>query len=169
MRIAPEIIAGMCLVRERDLLLPRQGDLAAIGGRKLLWGIAGVESTFGQYSNPRHENAYCYAGRYYDPKATSEWGCLAHCSYGPWQVMFDHFPPGVTPLALLPQGDGRVAADLSLMACVSILNRALARGAKTLVDLVTEYNGPGDVPEYTQRLLANMDRPMPQYVDPVLA
>lgn len=169
MRIAPEIIAGMCLVRERDLLTPRQGDLAKISGRKLLWGLAGVESTFGQFSNPRHENSYCFAGRYYDPALTAEWGCLAHCSYGPWQVMFSNFPKGVSPISLLPQADGHVAADLSLMACVALLNQALARGAKTLIDLVTAYNGPANVPEYSKRLLANMDRPMPQYTDPVLA
>lgn len=169
MRIAPEIIAGMCLVRERDLLTPRQGDLGKISGAKLLWAIAGVESSFGLNSHPRHEQGYCYAGRYFDPNLTAEWGCLAHCSYGPWQVMFANFPKGVSPVSLLPQGDGHVAADLSAMACVAKLNQALARGAKTLIDLVIAYNGPGDVDNYTKKLFAAMERPMPQYTDPVLA
>ena len=169
MRIAPEIIAGMCQRRERDLLTPRQGDLAEFSGAKLLWGIAGVESSFGLYSHPRHEQGYCYNGRYYDPQATAEWGCLAHCSYGPWQVMFDHFPKSITPFQLLPQGDGHVAADVSLMAAIGVINQALARGAKTLVDLVIAYNGPGDVELYAKKLFAAMERPMPQYVDTVLA
>jgi hypothetical protein len=169
MRVAPEIIAGFCRIRSRDLLQPRQGDLAALDPSKLLWAFAGVESSFGQNSHPRHEQGYCYNGRYFQQKATEQWGCLAHCSYGPWQVMFDHFPNGVTPIALLPQGDGHVAADLSAMACVAILNQALARGAKTLTDLAMAYNGPADTPEYMRQLLASYDRPMPQYTDPVLA
>jgi hypothetical protein len=42
-----------------------------------------------------HEPAYCYGGLYYKGDGgvdlrnlTGTWGCLAHQSYGPWQVLF---------------------------------------------------------------------------------
>lgn len=165
MRVSPEIIAGLCTVRSRDLLKLQQGDLAGVDPVKLLWAIAGVESSFGENSYPRHEQGYCFHGRYYDPKATAEWGCLAHCSYGPWQVMFDHFPPTISPIGLLVQGDGSGAADASCQAAIGVLNAAIARGAKSLFDLVIAYNGPADVDFYSQKLFACFDRPMPQFRD----
>jgi hypothetical protein len=169
MRVSPEIVAGLCVVRSRDLLKMAQGDLAGTDPVKLLWAIAGVESNFGMNSAPRHEQGYCYSGRYFDAKATSEWGCLAHCSYGPWQVMFNHFPPSISPLSLLVQADGHVAADASLQGAIGVLNAAIARGAKNLLDLVIAYNGPADVEFYAKKLFACLDRPMPQYEDRVLA
>jgi len=169
MRVAPNIIAGLCRVRSRDLLRPRPGDLANVDPVKLLWGIAGVESQFGELSNPRHENGYCFAGRYFDAKATAAWGCLAHCSYGPWQVMFNHFPQTISPIGLLVQADGSAAADASLQAAIGVLNQAIARGAANLTDLVVAYNGPGDVEFYAKKLFACFDRPMPQYEDRVVA
>jgi Transglycosylase SLT domain len=169
MRVAPEIIAGICRDRARDLILPTPKAGMDVDPVKLLWALAGVESSFGQDSHPRHENGYCYAGRYFDPKRTAEWGCLAHCSFGPWQVMFDHFPESISPVELLPQGNGRTAAELSVRAAILILNKAIAGGARNLTDLVIAYNGPGDVPEYSKRLFASYDRPMPQYQETVPA
>lgn len=159
----------MCLVRGRDLLRMNNGDLSKLSPAKLLWAIAGVESSFGERSNPRHESGYCYGGRYYDAELSAAWGCLAHCSYGPWQVMFPHFPKGVTPFGLLPQGDGSVAADLCLQAAIGVLNPAIARGASNLVDIATAYNGPLNADAYARLLAQNSERPMPQYTDPVLA
>jgi hypothetical protein len=169
MRVSPEIVAGLCRVRSRDLMRPFPGDLSGVDPVKLLWAISGVESSFGQFSNPRHEQGYCSNGRYFDPKATSEWGCLAHCSYGPWQVMFTNFPQSISPVGLLVQGDGASAADASLQAAIGVLNRAIARGAANLTDIVIAYNGPADVEFYAKKLFACFDRPMPQYVDTVLA
>jgi hypothetical protein len=168
MRVSPEIVAGLCAARSRDLLKMELGDLAGLDPVKLLWGISGVESNFGLNSTPRHEQAYCYGGRYYAIEPTIEWGCLAHCSYGPWQVMFDNFPPTISPIGLLVQGDGSSAADASLQAAIGVLNHAISRGAKTLVDLVTAYNGPADVEFYARKLFACFERPMPQYQDRVI-
>jgi hypothetical protein len=168
MRVAPEIVAGMCRVRSRDLLRPFPGALSGVDPVKLLWGIAGVESSFGRDSYPRHEAGYCFGGRYFDHVGTAEWGCLAHCSYGPWQVMYANFPKGISPIGLLVQADGHVAADASLQAAIGVLNWAIARGASSLTDLVIAYNGPEHEESYVARLLANLDRPMPQFRDSVL-
>ncbi|SRR6266702_1562508 len=167
MRVAPEIVAGLCRARSRDLLTMAFGELSSVDPVRLLWAIAGVESSFGRDSYPRHENAYCYNGRYFNPQVTAEVGCLAHCSYGPWQVMYANFPAGVDPRALLPFNEGRIAAELSIRAAIAVLNKAIVRNARSLVDLVTHYNGPDDVPEYSRRLFAAMDRPMPQDVGTV--
>src|SRR5262245_20296228 len=38
-----------------------------------------------------HGRAYCYGGSYFNEelRALSRvWGCLAHSSWGPWQIMF---------------------------------------------------------------------------------
>jgi hypothetical protein len=39
----------------------------------------------------RHESSYCYGGKYHtDAVKQAEWryGCAAHCSWGPWQIMY---------------------------------------------------------------------------------
>jgi len=67
-----------------------------IDGAALLVAIAEVESQKGERREcPRHESAYCYGGFYYkspngdDLRAASEkYGCLAHCSFGSWQIMY---------------------------------------------------------------------------------
>jgi hypothetical protein len=40
----------------------------------------------------KHENAYCYGGKYHREAAkAAEWryGCACHCSWGPWQIMYE--------------------------------------------------------------------------------
>jgi hypothetical protein len=54
---------------------------------KLLWALTGNETRFGKWTVPKHENSYCYKGRYHDAVLDPDWGCLAHCSLGVGQVM----------------------------------------------------------------------------------
>jgi hypothetical protein len=157
------------MARACDLLKMEQGGLASVDPVKLLWAIAGVESNFGQNSAPRHEQGYCYGGRYFNVLATNDIGCLAHCSYGPWQVMYANFPKLTDPRSLIPFDDGTLSAELSVRAAISVLNRAISRGAKSLAELVIAYNGPRDVEHYEAKLLAAFDRPMPQSQDSVVA
>jgi hypothetical protein len=160
MRVPPEVVAEICRQRADDVFVPAETREPVLDRAKLLWAFAGVESTFGLHSNPRHEPSYCYGGHHFDAVATEEWGCLAHCSFGPWQVMFDNFPKGVTPRDLLPIGDGSLSAQLSVRAAIRILNQAFARGAKDLQALALAYNGPKETDLYTKELLASYDRPM---------
>jgi hypothetical protein len=160
--VAPEIIAALCRKHAPDLLAPVKWQGTPLYKAALLWGIAGVESTFGLNCTPRHEPGYCFGGRYYNPVASREWGCLAHCSFGPWQVMFASFPYGVSPLSLIWETDGRVAAEVVCVGAVRYLNGIIARGARSLSDVVIGYNGPANEEEYTARLVECMDRPMPE-------
>ena len=161
MKVASEFLADLCRGRAADLLSPVVWQGTYLDKAKLLWGLCGVESSFGVNCNPRHETGYCYGARYFNPALTSEWGCLAHCSYGPWQVMFSNFPAKVSPLSLTWDSDGRVASDLSIRAAIVVLNRAIGRGARTFGDLVIAYNGPGDEESYAARLAECYERPMP--------
>ncbi len=169
MKVAPEIVASLCRKHAPGLFTPGKWQGTPLDKVRLLWGIAGVESSFGFNSSPRHETGYCYGGRYLDPEATRAWGCLAHCSYGPWQVMFTHFPVGVSPLSLMWDTDGSVAAEICIRGAVRVLNDAIARKAANLADIVTAYNGPADVEQYAARLSEYFDRPMPGAVAPVNA
>jgi len=161
-KVAPEIIAALCRKHAPDLLSPVLWQGTPLDKVKLLWGIAGVESSFGNNCNPRHEAGYCYGGRYFNPALTHEWGCLAHCSYGPWQVMFGNFPVGVSPLALMWAEDGASAAELCLHGAAVVLNRAIARGVRNLGEIVVAYNGPESEEQYASRLAECSDRPMPE-------
>jgi hypothetical protein len=167
--VASEIIAALCRKHAPDLLTPLKWQGTPIDKVRLLWGIAGVESSFGLNCSPRHEPGYCYGGRYFNPVASRAWGCLAHCSFGPWQVMFANFPVGVSPLSLVWETDGRVAAEVGLLGAIRELNKIIGRGALHLSDVVIGYNGPANEEEYSAKLVECLDRPMPETVAPVSA
>ena len=161
MKVAPEILADLCRARAADVLSPLIWRETSFDKTKLLWGLCGVESSFGLRSNPHHDSSYCVGGRHFNPAVTQQWGCLAHCSFGPWQVEFPNLSPGVSPLSLMWADDGRVASDLCLRDAIRVLNVAIARGSQTLADIVLHYNGPANVEHYEARLVECMDRPMP--------
>lgn len=79
-------IAAMCRTYGGLLHVP-----AGLDGARLMWAISGNESSFGKNCTPRHEPGYC-TGRYSKNaqmiELTRMFGCDAHKSYGPWQVMF---------------------------------------------------------------------------------
>lgn len=161
MQIDTEIIAALCWKHAPDLLTPKVWEGTPIDKVRLLWGFAGVESTFGLDCTPRHEPGYCHGGKYFNRIASRVWGCLAHCSYGPWQVMFANFPYGVSPLSLMWETDGRVPAEVVCVGAVRYLNSIIARGASNLSQLVIGYNGPANEEEYSARLVDCLDKPMP--------
>lgn len=167
MKVAPEIIAALCRKHGPDLFTPMAWQGTPLDKVLLLWGLSGVESSFGLNCNPRHEQGYCFGGRYLDSERTKEWGCLAHCSFGPWQVMYPHFPLEVSPLSLMWEDDGRVPAEVCLLGSIRLLNVAIAHGAKNLGDIVIAYNGPANEEHYSAQLVACLDRPMPESVPAV--
>jgi hypothetical protein len=169
MKVAPEIVAALCRKHAPGLLTPVKWAGSPLDKVRLLWGIAGVESSFGWNCNPKHEAGYCYGGKYFDRERSHDWGCLAHCSYGPWQVMFENFPLGVSPLSLVWDSDGRVASEVVCLGAVRRLNQIIAGGAPGLSDIVLHYNGPADVEEYTAKLVDCQNHPMPEGVAEVTA
>ncbi len=162
MNVAPEIIAALCRKHAPDLLTPVKWQGTPLDKVRLLWGISGVESSFGLRSSPHHDASYCVGGRHFDHAATAVWGCLAHCSFGPWQVEFPNLSPGVSPLVVMWALDGRIASELCLRDAVRVLNVAIVRGVQNLDGIVLHYNGPEEVEAYSARLAECLDRPMPE-------
>jgi hypothetical protein len=169
LKVAPEIIAALCRKHALGVLNPVKWQGTPLDRVKLLWAIAGVESSFGLNCTPRHETGYCHGGKYFDRGRSHVWGCLAHCSFGPWQVMFSHFPFGVSPLSLMWETDGWVAAEICLLGAMSVLNDAIARGVDTFGGIAVAYNGPLDEVTYSAHLGLCYDWPMPDTPETVTA
>lgn len=102
----------------------------------LLKAISQVESSYGQNSNSHHEKGYCYGGAYYNSALTKLYGCEAHCSYGPWQVMYPtalELMQGIVPYDLQ-------SPETSLVVATMYINRAISRGADSLEKIADAYN-----------------------------
>jgi hypothetical protein len=102
----------------------------------LLRAIADVESSYGRNSNPRHEPAYCRGGKYFDKLDTELYGCAAHCSYGPWQIMY----PVARELGFTGAPEELANPETNCLYAVRYLN-ARASEAKTVEDIARCYNG----------------------------
>jgi hypothetical protein len=109
---------------------------ASIQRTALLRAIADIESTYGQDSNPRHEPAYCRGGKYYDGILTKLYGCGAHCSYGPWQIMYQ------TAYELGFEGapDELANPETNCLYAVRYLNARAAK-ATSIEQIARSYNG----------------------------
>jgi hypothetical protein len=153
MQLARSNLANLCRQFGQHLKLP-----PGIDGPQLLWAIAGDESSFGADISPRHEAAYCHGGKYFDAVRTKMWGCLAHCSYGPWQLMFANIAPGIGPDELL-----RSPASTAFGVTQLIQSRIIrAQGAKTLAEIGEAYN-TGKIqpdPDYVAKLTKNYAVPL---------
>lgn len=94
-----EIEADIAAAITHEAALLRAGTANPIA---LLRAICQNESTGGvKWDVPLHEASYCYGGPYYKGdgaggrtgdddlrRLTQRYGCFAHMSYGPWQVLF---------------------------------------------------------------------------------
>lgn len=158
-----QTVAGACVLHAKELELPATGELAERQPGQILWAFAGGESSFGDNCAPRHEKAYCRGGRYYDATLTKKWGCLAHCSYGPWQVLFVNYGIGYEPPNLI---QGALALELCILMAIRRLNIAIHQGATELRQLADAYNSGNFhddiVPEeYITSVLENYKIAMP--------
>jgi|GEM_PF-1865256 len=162
MSVPRERIAELC--RQYGLLL--NGKLPSdIDGAQLLWALSGNESAFGLAFGPRHEPGYCYIshGHYSTSETviqlTKDYGCLAHCSLGPWQIMASN-ARGFSPIELL------VDEEKACHAAVGFLKSYVLPVAKNLDQIADEYNTGSlkGVPpaKYISDLHLHYQVPMPQ-------
>ena len=157
MMVSRALVASLCRKYGAQLY-----GLPGIDGGRLMWALAGNESTFGMDPNPRHEPSYCAGGKYFSEALTASWGCFAHCSYGPWQLMFANVTPGISPLVLAT--DPEMCARMSmrfLQVWVLGTNRA-----KSLAEIGEVYNA-GHITQdagYVGKLTVNYDVAMPEVV-----
>lgn len=157
-QIARINLADLCKSLGKSLTLP-----AGLDGAQLLWAIAGKESSFGANTSPKHEDAYCHGGKLFDPNRTAAWGCWAHCSYGPWQVMYANANVGASPIDLYGSGivSGMYAVKLIQDRIVGV------EKAVTLEEIANAYNA-GDwrtrhaPADYVAAVVANYKVPIGQ-------
>ncbi len=109
-----------------------------VNAEALLWAIGGVESTWGRNNVPRHEKAYHRGGVYFNRALDRRFGCAAHCSYGPWQIMFENVWR-ISSKSIKPQEMNDTLT--ALVVSVEWLNqRVIGRGAVTVVDIADAWN-----------------------------
>ena len=151
------------LIRQNAYRLQRPDGIDAV---KLLWALAGNESSFGANATARHEASYCPNCNGSHAKKieglTRLWGCLAHCSYGAWQVMFPN-THGVTPAQM--DTDPQAAIEQT----IRFLNTDIFTylGARTLEQIGCAYNmgrlpGENEKLPYVTDLLSNYEAPLPE-------
>ncbi|KKL95933.1 hypothetical protein LCGC14_1849580 [marine sediment metagenome] len=104
----------------------------------LLWAIGGVESTWGRNNVPRHEKAYHRGGAYFNRALDRRFGCAAHCSYGPWQLMYENVQ-AISKKEITPQEMNDTLT--ALVVSVEWLNqRVIGRGADTVAKIADAWN-----------------------------
>lgn len=110
-------------------------------GARLLWALAGNESSFGANCKPRFEQAYWIGGLYAQNGITQKnlnvkypQGAAAH-SYGPWQIM---------PCNAIGFKCEELATDLekAAIATIGFIRRFVigVRSARTLAEMLDVYN-----------------------------
>src|SRR5579884_4172965 len=95
MKVDTNTLVLLCLKYGPELNAPE-----GIAGPQLIWALSGNESSFGAHCPPKHEEGYCYGHKYCDASYSQMWGCLAHCSFSPWQIMATNARQ-FTPLELM--------------------------------------------------------------------
>ena len=110
-----------------------------MSGANVLWVIAGLESTWGvRATHSRPEPGYGPKGIYFRASLWDQWGALAGCSVGAWQVMY----PVAVELGC-HDAPWRLIEDHLIggyWATEYLLKRALGRGAATLTEVLDAYN-----------------------------
>jgi hypothetical protein len=131
---------------------------SGLDGVRLMWAIAGAESSFGADCTPRHENAYDVGGFYYQHSPSvraliKSYGSAGASSYGPWQVLLVN-APNFTPSEL--QAD----PDKCAQAFVCHMNIFVLgfRGARTLEQIAQTYNSGNFYPNPSPEVLRYVDK-----------
>lgn len=162
----PELIS---IVRGYSRFLPTPDSLNAV---RLLWAIAGVESSFGFSCGARHEIEYCNQKHWHKKNdnqcefregihaeaiasLTHQYGCWAHCSYGWAQIMFSNVRGAFTPFEL-DSNPEKVAEAL-----IAFLKADIMPHVETLEDFCRLYNGPATTPEYVKEFRSYYAQALP--------
>lgn len=163
----PELLG---IIRNYGRFLPTPEDISAT---RLLWAIAGVESSFGLWCGARHEIEYCNQKHWHKRSTgaecelregmhseaianlTHQYGCWAHCSYGWAQIMFPNVRGGFTPFEL-DSNPEKVAEAL-----LSFLKADVMPHVQTIEDFCRMYNGPATTAAYIQQFRSYYAQALP--------
>ena len=108
---------------------------------RFLYALSAIESSYGRFNLPRHEPAFARGGRYFQHELDRQFGDLAACSLGPWQIMFPNahkiMKGHVKPMDFLAD-DGLNLT--SAVASALWLDYEIGRGATTLEQIADAWN-----------------------------
>jgi hypothetical protein len=155
---------------QHDLALTDDGCGKPIDGPRLLWSLAGQESSFGSNMKPRFEPAYYMGGRYWNAQTpggkevrdgVALYGRDFACSYGPLQILAVN-AKGHSPLELGSDPETALAAACAMLRLV-VLQR---QKASTIEQVCQAWNGghvgAQTVPHYVPNVEHNYNSvPMP--------
>jgi hypothetical protein len=139
----------------------------SLDGARLLWALAGNESSFGVNVMPRHEPAYdlggALAGSMEQSALLERYGSAAACSYGPWQIMLVNAPEGTAP-------EDFEDLNTAAICTVGFLNSQLRRFKPltlTTIGQIWNHGSPTNamtagVAAYVAELAKNYDVPIPE-------
>lgn len=164
--VNPKRVAALCRKYGPQLRLEATDDGTGqpINGMRLLWALAGNESSFGANCTPRFEPSYYTDGAYYRHSArvrelVALYDREGASSFGPWQLLLVN-----TKLTPAQMADPEMACQ----ATVEFINRYIIslQRASTLSQIADAYNSGSwrdlHVPEgYVSRLEAHYSTPLP--------
>ena len=116
-----------------------------LDGARVLWAIAGVESSFGLNCQPRHEMSYCTGSLSHAPQVvalTEKYGHAAHASFGPWQMMLCNAASVTTAGNWACPPENFASLEFCVEKAVAFINARIlkAEGARTLEQIAWAYN-----------------------------
>lgn len=134
-----------------------------IEGKRLLWGLGGIESSFGADTIPRLEPYYVHDPNGGMPALLKKYGLAAAMSYGPLQMMFVNAPEGATPQDF--EDD-----DKAMLYSVDFLNKQLQRFKPLTLETIGQIWNGGEPMQHPDagviRYCADLERfyntPMPE-------
>jgi hypothetical protein len=133
---------------QHDLALTDDGCGKPIDGPRLLWAMAGQESSFGSNMKPRFEPAYYMGGRYWNAQTpggkevrdgVALYGRDFACSYGPLQILAVN-AKGHSPMELGSDPEKALAAACAMLRLV-VLQR---QKASTIGEICDCWNTGND-------------------------
>lgn len=133
---------------------------ANLDARRLLIALAMNESSGGKNCLPRHEPAYCTGAYSKVPLVehlTSLYGHLAHCSFGPWQLLLVNCADGTHPDDMrTADGCARATADYMVRLNIHKKPQSVAEWGRTWNGGNPHADNPG-VRAYVAQLQHNYD------------
>lgn len=138
MKVNPDTLRALITVNAGQLNVAG----TSLNAVRLLSALATVETDFGAWCVPRHEDNFCPNRGPRSPVIKvrhRDWGCTACCSWSPWQILYHSaadFGYSGDPVALQQP-------EVALPIVIKKLNKIITRGDNT-VELVADSWNSGN-------------------------
>lgn len=108
-----------------------------INGTAALAALAENESRYGQFNIPKHERAYDFSGKYFQPDLWRKFGSWSACSYSSWQLMY----PVAVELGFAGRPQDLACDEIAIYWVMKYIDqRIIQKGCQTLEQFADAYN-----------------------------